>query len=161
MTAFTRDNLGRWGEMLPLVRAADAVFRTACPGRYAAQMAAVRRTPPDFVIPGTAFTTVTVNRNLRTRCHKDSGDLAAGFGVISVLRAGEYAGGHLVFPKYRVAVDLRSRDVLLADVHECHGNTAIVGEPGTYERVSTVYYFRERMTECGSAEEEQERAVDR
>ena len=37
-------------------------------------------------------------------------------------------GGCLVFPKYRIAVDIRSQDVLLCDVHEYHGNSPITGD---------------------------------
>ena len=56
-----------------------AVFRRELPDRYAVQMRAVRATPPEFVIRGTAFTTVTVNRNYRSAVHKDKGDLPDGF----------------------------------------------------------------------------------
>jgi hypothetical protein len=160
-TAFTGTEVRAWRAAQPFVRAVDAVFRRELPGRYEAQMRAVRRTPPEWVIRGTAFTTVTVNRNYRSAVHKDEGDLREGFGVLSVLRAGEYEGGHLVFPKYRVAVDLRTRDVLLADVHEWHGNTPIVGEDGEYERVSCVFYFRRGMVHCLPPARELERAKRR
>jgi hypothetical protein len=35
---------------------------------------------------------------------------------------------------------MRDRDVLLADVHEWHGNTPLLGVPGGYQRISTVFY---------------------
>ena len=132
----------------------NEVFRTGCPDRYAAQMAVVNQTDPYWIIRGTAFTTVTVNRNLRTTAHRDKGDLAEGFGVMSVLQRGIYDGGYLCFPKYGVAVDMRPGDVLLADVHEMHGNTEIVGAEGEYDRVSTVMYYRKRMRECLAPHEE-------
>jgi hypothetical protein len=146
-TSYTRQEVMGWRSVLPLVRSADAVFRQAVPDRYAAQLRAASRTPPEWVIPGTTFTTVTVNRNFRTAVHRDRGDLPEGFGVMSVVRSGEYSGGHLVFPKFRVAVDMDTSDVLLADVHELHGNTGIEGEPG-WERISLVMYFRRRMVRC-------------
>jgi hypothetical protein len=43
---------------------------------------------------------------------------------------------------------MRSQDVLLADVHEYHGNTTIIGEEGKYQRISTVMYFRTNMRNC-------------
>ena len=49
-----------------------------------------------------------------------------------------------MFPKYRIAVDLRGRDVLIADNTEAHGNTAIVGVSGPFERVSVITYFHEK-----------------
>lgn len=133
------------------------VFQRECPNRYAAQMAAVKRTPKDFIIDGTAFTTITVNRNWQTAVHRDEGDLQAGFGVMSVIRAGTYDGCYLVFPKYEIAVDMRSRDVLLADVHEYHGNTTIIGTKGAYDRISTVLYYRSNMRFCGTPAQELER----
>lgn len=49
-------------------------------------------------------------------------------------------------------------DVLLADVHEWHGNTPLVPTRWPYERISFVFYYRAKMLECGSAAEELERA---
>ena len=157
-TEFTANQLERWGMLLPMVREADGVFRREVPDRYESQMRAVRRTSPEFVIGGTAFTTVTLNRNYATRVHKDRGDLREGFGVITVLRAGCYDGCYLVFPQYRVAVDLWTRDVLLADVHEWHGNTEFASYSGRYDRVSAVMYYREGMKDCGTAAHELARA---
>jgi hypothetical protein len=160
-TSFTGEEVARWLTVLPFVREVNSVFREACPDRYAAQLAVVERTHPHWVISGTVFTTVTVNRNFRTATHKDAGDLPEGFGVMSVLQAGHYEGGYLIFPKYRVAVDMRSRDVLLADVHEWHGNSPIIGVEGKYERVSTVMYYRTNMQFCLSPKQELERVRHR
>jgi hypothetical protein len=92
--------------------------------------------------------------------------LKAGFGVISatwaaktddgwkVVTENSAEGGYLVFPKYRVAVKLRSQDLILCDVHECHGVTAITGVPGHWARLSFVFYVRERMNECENAKAE-------
>lgn len=154
LTAYPLANPEKWETCWPFIKAVDEVFRRNSPERHAAQMEIVRRTSEDFVIHGTAFTTVTVNRNFRTAIHKDAGDFAAGFGVMCGIRAGHYEGGFTCFPKFRVGVNLESGDVLLADVHEWHGNSPIIGRPGTYERISLVFYYRERMAECGSAEEE-------
>ena len=134
-TAFTRDHLDKWGSCLPFIRAVNGVFRRYGKRRYLTQRKLALRTDQQFVIADTAFTTMTVNlwdagHDARTPLHQDDGDLREGFGVISVISSGSYSGGYLVFPKYRVAVDMRTRDVLLADVHEFHGNTPISGEPG-------------------------------
>ncbi len=152
-TTYTREQVDEWFRVLPFIRRVNDVFRVTYRERYEAQMAAVRETSPGLVIARgeTAFTTVTVNRNFRTHVHQDTGDLKEGFGVMSVLDAGEYEGGYLVFPKWRVAVDMRLGDVLLADVHEYHGNTAIIGIEGRYERISTVFYYHTAMLRCGKA----------
>jgi len=156
LTSFTRDRPAEVERAIPFFQAVDRVFAAEMPDRYAAQLAYVGRTHPAWVIPGTAFTTVTVNRNFRTAVHTDRGDLAEGFGVMAVLRAGTYRGGVFVVPAYRVGVDMQTRGVLLADVHEWHGNTEIVGIPGRYERISTVLYYRAKMHRCKSPEAELE-----
>ncbi len=159
-TAFTQRNAKLFRRAWPFIRAVDRVFAETVPERYAVQKAAIDATSSDFIIPGTAFTTITVNRSWPTAVHQDDGDFSLGFGVMSVLDSGDYDGGYLVFPKYRVAVDMRRGGVCLADVHEFHGNTPIIGIEGEYLRLSLVFYMRARMTECGSAREESERARD-
>jgi hypothetical protein len=121
-------------------------------------MEAVRRTHPDWVIPGTAFTTLTVNHNWRTAMHKDDGDLQEGFGVLTAM--GEWDGCHLIFPKYRVAVDMEECGVLLADVHETHCNSPFIGDE-EHDRMSVVFYYRTGMPACLSAQEEEYRAKHR
>lgn len=160
-TAFNINHPELFEAARPYIETIDAVFKREAPERYAAQLKVVQETSSDFFISGTAFTTITVNRNWQTAVHKDQGDYRRGFGVMAVLegpkKKGHYEGCFLCFPKYRVAVDMRMGDVLLADVHEWHGNTPLVGH-GEYERISCVFYYREGMRECGSATEEMERA---
>jgi hypothetical protein len=154
-----------WESCFGMIREAADLLREHVPVRFQNQSLQASLTDRSYVIPGTPFTTVTVNNTVAGGYHKDSGDLASGFGVLSALRRGFYQGGLLVFPAFRVAVDLRDRDVLLADVHELHGNTPIRGagpatlpEKGGHERISVVYYFRERMVDCLPPEEEIKRA---
>ena len=145
---FTLDYPEEWAKCLPLIRAMDRIYKNELPEKYAAQIAAVNRTPTEYIIPGTAFTTITVNRTIQFAAHPDSNNLKEGFGVIGVIRAGEYSGGLLVFPRYDLAVDMGSQDLLLFDSQELHGNTKLVGDGGTFERLSLVCYFRELMTRC-------------
>ena len=119
-------------------------------------------------MPGTPFSTVTVNNTYPTGTHTDKGDLDEGFSTITCLRRGDYSGGQLVFPEYRVAVTLQHGDLILMDAHQWHANTAIVCPCGTElngpcpgcgaERISVVSYFRTRITECGTPGQELERA---
>lgn len=158
MTAFNMREPEKFASAVPAIQECDKVFAATVPDRYAFQKEFAERTSPDFLIPGTSFTTVTVNRNWQTAVHKDAGDLKGGFGCMTAFSAGQYEGCHLVFPKYRVAVNIRSGDVCLADVHEWHGNSPIRRNTKAYDRVSLVLYYRERMAECGSAAEELSRA---
>ena len=158
LTGYNLNRGHRFQAVMPFIQRVDAEFRDLMPDRYDHQLDYVRKTNPDFYIHGTSFTTITVNRNFQTAVHKDVGDLKEGFGVMSCLRHGRFDGCYFCFPKYRVALDMRTGSVLTADVHEWHGNTTIRGNKGLYERVSMVFYYREKMTDCGSAYDELERA---
>lgn len=155
LTEFNLSNPEKFQAALPFVHAVDKVFREHAPDRYQAQLQAIEQTSPDFYIKGTAFTTITVNRSFRTAVHKDVGDYKQGFGVMSAILAGQVGGCYLCFPAFRVAVNMRTRDVCLADVHEWHGNTPLLGAG---IRLSCVFYYRERMMECGTVDEELARA---
>lgn len=169
-TAFLVHEAKRWQHVLPLVQQVGSVFQAepALRNRYEAQLAAIQRTTPEFCIPGSPFTTITVNNCVAAACHQDAGDFKAGFGVLGVLRRGRYRGGVLVFPQYRVAVDLQDRDLLFFNPHEWHSNTPLEGdgpqgepEAGGWERISLVFYHREGMLKCGTLAEEQAKAKGR
>lgn len=160
-TSFTQKEVEKWNAALPFIKAVDGVFAEYCPDKYASQKAMIDKTSPDFIIEGTAFTTVTVNHNWQTAVHKDAGDYKEGFGVLSALCPGNFTGGYYTYPKYKVAASLRTQDVILADVHEWHGNTPILGVKGGYSRISCVFYYRNNMQYCGRADEELEMAKHR
>ncbi len=142
--------------MHPYIQKVDEIYREALPEIYAVQNEAVSTTKPDWVIPGTGFTTVTVNKNWRTFGHPDEGNLPGAFSAMTCMAQG-LAGGELIFPRFQCAVEWGNGDVLLANVHELHGNAPFLGVPGQFERITCVFYFREKMTECGTKEEELDR----
>lgn len=169
-TAWTGRHLPEWETLHPLLQQVALRMHQYVPERYAAQMEEIGRTHPDWVVPDTPFTTITVNNTYPTGVHTDKGDLDKGFSTIAVLRRGGYTGGRFVFPEFRVAVDLQDGDLILMDAHQWHGNTALVcacGERRTRfcevcgaERISIVSYMRTAMTSCGSEAEEMQRAVE-
>ncbi len=168
LTAWTGKNLPRWEALRPALQAVADNMRQYVPERYAAQMEEIEQTHPDWVVPGTPFTTITVNNTYPTGVHTDKGDLDKGFSTIFCLRRGGYTGGRFVFPEFRVAVDLQDGDLILMDAHQWHGNTALIcacGEKRTAycdtcgaERISVVSYMRTAMTKCSSEAEEIGRA---
>lgn len=172
LTSWTGQHLPQWQRLHPTLAGVAAHLAQHVPDRYAAQLAQAHRSDPAWIVPGTPFSTVTVNNTYPTGVHKDKGDLDAGFSTITVLRrGGPYTGGQLVFPAYRVGVDMRDGDLLLMDAHEWHGNVSIecgcgaslsASCPGCEaERISVVAYFRTRIVECGSPQQEMDRARDR
>lgn len=151
----------KFAKLLPMIKEVDERFERNVPERYAVQKEYALKTSPDFVIPGTVFTTLTVNKTFRTACHKDAGDLEKGFSCLSVIRKGHYRGGHLVLPAWRIAVELDTYDLVLFDAHEFHGNTQIVPISNGAVRCSIVYYYREGILKCKSALAELEYAKNR
>jgi len=142
MTAYTAKFLERYQDCLPVFSKVSRLFKSLVPKRYKAQALAVREISPEFVIPGTVFTTVTVNKNFRTALHKDSGDYEQGFGMMTVTSVGEYGGGYTLFPQYGFGIDCKAGDVLAMDVHQWHCNSEMTG---TGTRVSYIFYVREKM----------------
>lgn len=152
-TSLTANNIDEYLQCLAFARGCNRVFREELPQRYAVQRRLAYATG-DWVMEGTAFTTGTVNlwnefQDGRTFVHTDRNDLPEGFGVLSVISTGDYTGGELIFLKYGVAVDMRTTDVLLADVHELHGNAPIPKEcESGWERLATILYYRTKMRNC-------------
>lgn len=170
LTSWTGQNLPRWQALQPALQRVGAQLAEYVPDRYGAQMEEIRATHPDWVVPDTPFTTITVNNTYPTGMHTDKGDLDKGLSTIFVLRRGSYTGGRFVFPEFRVAVDLQDNDLILMDAHQWHANTAITCSCGRKitrfcedcgaERISVVSYMRANMTKCGSEAEEIRRAQE-
>lgn len=171
LTAWTGKHLPEWETLRPLLRTVAGHLAEHVPDRYANQAAVAAKTDPAWVVPETPFTTITVNNTYPTGVHTDKGDLDEGFSTIAVLRRGTFTGGQLVFPAYRVAVDMKDGDLILMDAHEWHGNAAITCACGERrngccetcgaERISVVAYYRTKMAACGTPEEEHTRAANR
>lgn len=160
--AWNADNPAQWAQLVPVVQAVARVHEQACPDFYAKQKALYDRTNADFKIPGSVYTTVTVNKNYRTAYHLDGKNLEGVVSAMLLIRDGKIKGGLVVFPQYRAAVQMDSGDVLMFDGQaEWHGNTAIVPLTGGAQRCTLVHYFRQGMVYCGSAADELERAKRR
>lgn len=159
-TAWTMENKDKFMKALPLLQLASSAFEALIPERHAAQKRYVETTHAEWIIPGTVFTTITVNSNWQTAQHQDSGDLRSGFGVMACL-GHDFEGGWLLFPKYKTAFKMRPGDLLLSNVHEWHCNTPIKLLKEGAERLSLVCYFRENMERCGTVQEELEIAKNR
>jgi hypothetical protein len=159
--AWNLQNPKKWASLLPMVRQVSDLYGEHAPEKYSIQKGIVEATSPDFVIPGTVFTTLTVNKNFRTACHKDAGDLPEGISCMSLIREGKFEGAHLVFPDFRVAVRLDTFDLIIFDPHEFHGNTKLIPMSENYTRCSIVYYFRDGIKHCGRADEELARVKNR
>lgn len=153
-TAFARNHFEKFKKGVPFVQFIDKKYAELCPTHYAKQKAIAEGTNKNYVIDGTSFTTVTVNKNFRTACHQDAGDFADGFGNLIVYREGNYDGGFFVMPEFGIAIDLHNTDILFADVHKWHANTEFTNCSDDWLRVSFVMYYRENMIKCSSPKDE-------
>jgi len=172
LTHFTRTNFEKYNEGLGFIKEIDNQFKKLVPESYKKQLERAN-TKSHLKIPGTCFSTITINRNFRTAQHRDAGDFSGGFGNLSVIRRGQYHGGYTAFPQFGIAVDVDTGDFLAMDVHQWHCNTEIyeteedkkfnetidldyhdnpeVGTVGIYEkytRLTFVCYLREKIAKC-------------
>jgi hypothetical protein len=176
MTVYTRRYLHLFLHGLPYLQAIDEQFKALVPKEHARQLEAVKA-KKNYQIPGTAFSTLTVNLNFRTALHKDDGDFKGGFGNLSVIEWGKYQGGYTLFPRFGVGFDLRTGDFIAMDVHEWHCNTpmyespedkiynmtlpdirsrdpttGLIGSEERFQRLTFVCYFRDRLQACDEGE---------
>jgi hypothetical protein len=124
------------------IRKVDETYRVMLEPEYKLQMSVVQAVPKHLRILDTAFTTLYVLKNAPTAIHTDDFDAKGTFGCMASL--GEWTGNALVFPKYRIGCNYQPGDVILADVHEMHGNLPLLSG----ERVSCVFFVRTGMDQC-------------
>ena len=141
LSQFSKVHFENYKEGIPMIKDVDALFKKTLPERYNAQFEKASRTT--FRIEDTAFTTITINYNFQTALHVDKGDCKEGFGVLVVSSKG--TGGFLLFPRFDIGIVVHTGDVLFMNVHEYHCNSPI--DEGD-ERMSFVFYLRNRLLEC-------------
>jgi hypothetical protein len=147
-TGFTKKYPKEWEKSLPFFQAIYAHFKRELP-----EVDKLHRDQCDkhrkFCIPGTNLTTVAINVNYESSFHMDTGDLKDGFSTLTVLEVGGYDGGFLVFPRYRVAIDIRDGDVILNQSHKLyHGNAPITPTTKGGKRISFVTYLKRKMADA-------------
>ncbi len=157
-TAWTGKHAEEFRSIFPLFEHLASVFEKYVPDRYNIQKRRADATEKDWIIGNTPYTTITVNNTYPTGVHKDVGDLHEGFSNLMCMRRGDYSGGILTFPEFRVGANLQDGDLLLMDAHEWHGNTQMTLHSEDAERISLVLYYRTNMVACGTPEEEIENA---
>ena len=155
-TSYTEKNREKFALCYPYLHKLNSQFRELIPNRWKAQNEQANKLDSRFRIDGTVFTTLTVNHNWRTACHRDAGDLTTGFSNICGVTGPEgkgWRGGQFILPEYRIAINLQPGDMLLVNNHEgIHGNDELIGDDN--DRMTIVAYFREKMLELKSWEYE-------
>lgn len=125
-----------------LIERVDALYAQHMPHLYAQQRAEVEKAGPQWRLWATAFSTVYLAKNFRTAYHTDRGNL---LGVMSALMpTGDFTGGELVLPRWRIAIAFKPGDLLLFDPQQLHGNLPFEGE-----RISAAFYCSRHIADCG------------
>lgn len=116
---------------------------------------------PSYLFTDSIYSTMTLNYDFRTACHKDSGDLEGGLSTLTIFEdlKDNYEGLYIGLPEYKIAFDLRDGDTLMFNAHEFHANTE--GRPLTDRlpiddltndnfcgRLSVVCYLRDKLKKC-------------
>lgn len=158
-TSYTRDNFDKFKLAYPYLQSLARGFEELLPWRYGNQKRAADSIDPKFVVPGTPFTTITVNRNFRTAAHYDPANMDDGFANICVVSSNDnYSGAYLVFPEIGYAVNIRPGDLLFVNnMAGLHGNTELVLHDEKAERVSMIAFFHEGMLKLGTYDYENTR----
>ena len=146
-TAFTKNNIELWEGALPFIQKCSALYKKRGGKYYERQEEEYNKIKKEIRIPKTVFTTVTLNYNWRTACHKDTGDYSKGLGNLAVTGR-DFEGCYLGFPQFKICIKVEPGDFLLMDVHQWHCNTEMnLLKPDGF-RISYVLYLREHMSKC-------------
>ena len=156
--AYTEKQPDKFALSFPYLNKLNQKFEELLPIRYAAQRREADKLDRRFLVSDTVFTTLTVNHNWRTACHRDAGDLHEGFSNICGITGPEgkgWRGAEFILPEYRIAINLQPGDLLLVNNHGgIHANDAL-DETYDNDRLTLVSYFREKMVDLGPWDYEQ------
>ena len=158
-TSYTEQNPEKFAKSYPYLEHLSEAFQELLPWRYGNQKRAADKVDPRFLVPGTPFSTITVNRNFRTAAHYDPANMDDGFANICVFsNSDNYRGAYLVFPEIGYAVNIRPGDLLFVNnMAGLHGNTELILDDPNAERISIIAFFHEGMLTLGSMEYENAR----
>jgi hypothetical protein len=158
-TSYTEKQPEKFAKSYPYLKHLAKAFKEMLPWRYGNQKAAADKIDQRFLVPDTPFSTITVNRNFRTAAHYDPANMDNGFANICVFsNSDSYKGAYLVFPEIGYAVDVRPGDLLFVNNQAgLHGNTELILEDPTAERISIIAFFHEGMLTLGTKEYEDAR----
>lgn len=148
LTRFTQSEPEKFEKCIPLIQDIDKMYKKLAPKEYKYQKSCADQTA--YKIANTVFSTVTTNLSYHTAVHTDGNNLKGTMGNIVVIEKGKYSGGYTGFPAYKIAIDVRTGDFSLFNIHVPHSNTPIKRLSKDAERLSLVCYLREGIYEHSS-----------
>jgi hypothetical protein len=137
-----------------LGRQLDSLYQQTAPDVYAEHRRKLETVLPEYVIPGTAFTSGIVNQDNPLKYHFDKGNFDDALSCMAVFR-NMMDGGHLVIPELGAGFRIHDHSFFLFDGQRyLHGVTPIRRLNKNAYRYSVVYYALRAMSNCRSAQDE-------
>ncbi len=135
-------------------RVLNSIYATCAPDVAARHTELLKTISPDWVIPGTRFTSGIVNQNNPLKYHFDKRNLHDVMSCMVVLR-NMVSGGFLSIPEFNARWALEDHTYFLFDGQSfLHGVTPIKKMNKHGYRYSVVYYALRAMAGCGTLTEE-------
>jgi hypothetical protein len=130
-------------------RRAVAQYQTYGPDLLAKHRETVAaRVRPEYIIPGTPFTSGIVNKNNPLFYHFDGGNDHDVWSAMFCFRR-KTGGGLLAVPEFNLKFAIADNSLLMFDGQKLlHGVTPILGEGRGAYRFTVVYYSRREMWQC-------------
>ena len=136
-TSFTKKYPNNWRYVVNIVKEISDLYREQHPQCWDDTHNRIKE--PKFIINDSVFSTLTMNYNLRCKSQSDKGNAKGSYSAITT--TGEYNGCKVIFPRYKMLVNLQPGDLLIFDPFEKHCNSEssnnVIGD-----RMSIVFYVR-------------------
>ena len=160
------NNSEKQKKILPLVNEISQQYKDKCFDYWKKQKIQSDKSP-SYILGNSVFSTLTINYDFRTACHKDTGDFKEGLSTLTVIEElpDNYVGFYTGLPEYKICFDIREGDLLLFNAHEYHCNTEGIAksnklgmdtllvsqanESKSYcGRIGIVSYLRQNLYKC-------------
>lgn len=119
----------KWLSVLPYIEYINELYKNISPFLYKTQLEK-SLSIPEYVIPKTVFSTITMNYSWRSAIHLDKHNLKYkdGAAILTIvednLNNNKYTGCYLGYPQFGFAIDVREGDILITNNQSgWHGNT--------------------------------------
>ena len=128
--------------LIKLIQFISNTFKKYCKKYYDIQHKYINSINKHMRLKDTVYSTLTVNKDFRTRAHFDKGDYAGGLSNLAVFNTGNFTGAELLCPEFKLAFNVQEGDLIFFDSHYfLHCNNPIKGKG----RISLVCYIREKI----------------
>ena len=142
----TRTMKGKGDVIFPLIKKLEDIYEEYLPNVFKKQKE-LAQTISSWIMNDGVFSTVSIQNNFQTMCHIDNQNYSKGYNVLVIdERHGKRKYGfNLLFPRYKLSVNLVKGDVVIFQSAEYHCNTKFEGIRDDYERISYVFYLKQKL----------------